>query len=73
MIYDKLFLKPKIKQLTGRRRNWAKANGLILTGRNMNDAHERSKYLIIFENVHISRLQIDSREESWPGIFWKAC
>ena len=45
MIYDKLFLKPKIKQLTGRRRNWAKANGLILTGRNKNDAHECAKYL----------------------------
>ena len=73
MIFDKLFLRPTINQLTGRKRNWAKANSLILTGRNKNDAHERANYLMIFVNVNISRLQIHSREENWSGIFRKAC
>ena len=50
MIYHNLHLKPTIKQLSGRRRNWAKANGLILTGRNKNDAHECAKYLMLLKN-----------------------
>jgi hypothetical protein len=40
MIYGKLFLKPTIKSLSGKKRNWAKVHGLVLTGRNKNNAHE---------------------------------
>jgi hypothetical protein len=50
MIYHYLHLKPTIKQMSGRKRNWAKANGLILTGRNKNDAHECAKYLMLLKN-----------------------
>ena len=51
MIFHQLFPKPTIKQLSGRKRNWAKANELILTGRNKNNAHECAKYLMMLKNA----------------------
>jgi len=45
MIYGRLFPKPRIKQLSGRRRNWAKNNGLILNGFNLKIASECRTYM----------------------------
>jgi len=40
-----IYPKPRIKQLSGRRRNWAKNNNLILTGFNLRNASDCSKYM----------------------------
>jgi hypothetical protein len=40
-----IYPKPRIKQLSGRRRNWAKNNNLILTGFNLRNASDCSKYV----------------------------
>ena len=45
MFYGKLYPKPPAKHLSAYRRNWAKANGLVLTGRNRNMAHECAFYM----------------------------
>jgi len=54
MHYGNLFLKPRIKQLSGRRRNWAKNNGIILTGFNLKNASECSKYMKILKRILVA-------------------
>jgi hypothetical protein len=54
MHYGNFFLKPRIKQLSGRRRNWAKNNGVILTGFNLKNASECSKYMKILKRILVA-------------------
>ena len=54
MHYGNLFLKPRIKQLSGRRRNWAKNNGIILTGFNLKNASDCSKYMKILKRILVA-------------------
>jgi len=51
MIYGKFWPKPRIKHLWGRRRNWAKNHGLVLTGFNLKKASECAKYMKILKRA----------------------
>ena len=46
-----IYPKPRIKELTGRRRNWAKNHKIMLTGFNMWNAAECSKYMKILHRA----------------------
>ena len=58
-----LYWKPTVKSIGGkRRRDWAKANNLVLSGRNKNNAHEMKQTMLYinkmrFElrSLHMSR------------------
>jgi len=51
MNHGNLYLKPRIKQLSHRRRNWAKNNGIILTGFNLKNASECREYMKILKRI----------------------
>ena len=63
MFHGKLWPKPRIKHLSGRRRNRAKNKGIVFTGFNLKIASECSKYM------KISRRAIMARSLNMPKRF----